>query len=548
MSAHASAQAAPAPEPASLFVKGPPPARELIVSDISQLPANLRLTFVSLQGVVNQAEPRLFLLTMGYDAQWAEWLKDRGDIDSLRHVAPVELIEMFRHELAGQVVVDPALDASINVATMLASLEKLLITHPDYADVYAERYGLPIVHDLRGVFATSGAAYRWAKENLWPRLNHHALAMLHPSIPHLRDFLIQQKVFVWWQGGKADGGGTMNRFEELKVTHEVLREAPVNIPVLGYPWAGEGVGPGEHEGVSLFSQYGKFLLPSDLASNLSVHASARPPRPAALRNAPDRPAPLSGPAATEPAHVNPAKVYLSVLISDGDNIQALLNYFPRYFEGQEEIQGAPRRTAAWSISPAAHDLIPAVVDYYAAKRLPGDYFLTAVSGIGYVYLDQYGKEVQDTKAALDGFLSLTRDYMVRLGLTAIWPMTPGGAMSEEALRLYADSIEFLTAILPDYGQKVRRYEEANRVLRIGDRVVPVFHAMGGESPLAAGIKKALQDAPRPAFAHAFALNWNVQPEELAALSDTLGDKYVLVTPAELARLYLSSLGLSGNPE
>lgn len=514
--------------PPGLFIKIAPPARQLIAAEVSGLPADRTLTLTSLQGIVNQTEPRIFLVEGGFARLWLDWLVTRGDIDGVRYVPAAQteaLIEEFKDELRGQVVVDPRVPATLNLATMIAALDRLLITYPDYAEHYAERYGLPIVTDLRGLFNRNGEAYRWALDNLWPRLNHHALALLHPDVPHPRDFIIQQKIWVWWQGGTADSGGLANRLAELTVTYDVLKAAPVNIPVLGYPWKGEGVGLGEHGGVDLLSRYGKFLVPSDLARNLSVHANTRPPARAALQyEAPDSPSP------SEP---DPDKVYLTVIVSDGDNVQALLNYFPRYFE-EPEGRTAP---VAWTISPAAWDLIPDVVDYYAARRLPGDAFIAAVSGIGYVYLDRYGADLPNKDEAVRGFLQLTSDYMDRMGLTMLWPMVPEGPVPQSLLALYAEEIENLQALFPDYGQKVPTYAQATYTLEAGGRTVPVFHAMGGETPLARSIQTALADAPRPAFVHVFALNWNVSPGDLAALDAQLGDGYVIVSPEQLVALF-----------
>lgn len=514
--------------PPGLFIKIAPPARQLIAAEVSGLPADRTLTLTSLQGIVNQTEPRIFLVEGGFARLWLDWLVTRGDIDGVRYVPAAQteaLIEEFKDELRGQVVVDPRVPATLNLATMIAALDRLLITYPDYAEHYAERYGLPIVTDLRGLFNRNGEAYRWALDNLWARLNHHALALLHPDVPHPRDFIIQQKIWVWWQGGTADSGGLANRLAELTVTYDVLKAAPVNIPVLGYPWKGEGVGLGEHGGVDLLSRYGKFLVPSDLARNLSVHANTRPPARAALQyEAPDSPSP------SEP---DPDKVYLTVIVSDGDNVQALLNYFPRYFE-EPEGRTAP---VAWTISPAAWDLIPDVVDYYAARRLPGDAFIAAVSGIGYVYLDRYGADLPNKDEAVRGFLQLTSDYMDRMGLTMLWPMVPEGPVPQSLLALYAEEIENLQALFPDYGQKVPTYAQATYTLEARGRTVPVFHAMGGETPLARSIQTALADAPRPAFVHAFALNWNVSPGDLAALDAQLGDGYVIVSPEQLVALF-----------
>ncbi|HEX6970944.1 MAG TPA: GxGYxYP domain-containing protein, partial [Limnochordia bacterium] len=46
-----------------LFPAGPAPAETLIVLDLSAFPPDLARMFVSLQGIVNQGRPRLYLLT-----------------------------------------------------------------------------------------------------------------------------------------------------------------------------------------------------------------------------------------------------------------------------------------------------------------------------------------------------------------------------------------------------------------------------------------------------------------------------------------------------
>ncbi|HEX6971604.1 MAG TPA: GxGYxYP domain-containing protein, partial [Limnochordia bacterium] len=517
-----------ADRPVRLFLAGPAPAETLIVLDLSAFPPDLARMFVSLQGIVNQGRPRLYLLTGGFDRMWAEWLVTRGDTHRLVVREPVqafELIREFRSELQGQVVIDPALPATINVATMLSGLDRLLITHPRFAALYAERYHLPIVVDLRGRFRSSAEAYRWAWEELWPRLNHHALAILHPDISHLRDVLIQQKIFVWWQSGLVDGREPGNNMmPELEVTHAILRGAPVNIPVLGYPWHGDGVGLGEGPGVTLFSRYGKFLIPTDWAANLSVHSRARPP--AGPLNPPPSPA---GAAAT----LDETKAYISLIVSDGDNLQAWLNYFPRYWQARGTVP------VGWTIGPAALDLMPDVIDYLRQHRTDGDYFLAAVSGIGYAYLDHYGEALADPDGALDGFFSLTASYMERLGLNMIWPMVSGGPVPRPLLVRYAEGIPFLSALFPDYGQKVPSYRAAHSLLQIGGRRVAVFHALGsGQARTGAELQRLLAAAPRPAFAHAFVLNWN-HPDtaELARAVAAVGDDAVALRPDALVALY-----------
>lgn len=508
-----------------------PPAMtdNLLVADIRNFPPDLALLMISLQGVVNRQTARIFLITGGNDQMWANWLQERGDVQQLTKldtIAALQLIHTFRTEISGIVVVDPAVPATVNVATMLSGLDQLIIAYPSFAEKYAHEYDLPIVADLRGRFANNAEAYSWAFTNLWPRLNHFALAMLHPECLAPRDIIIQQKLWVWWQSGSADGGSIANRMAELQTTMRVLQSSPVNIPVFGYPWHGDGVGLGENGGVTLFSQYGKFLLPADLAGNLSVHRSAQPTR-----------LPLNPPVSVADAATIAGKTYASVIFSDGDNLQALLNYFPRYWADPQNRQ-VP---IGWTISPSAWEMMPAVVDYLAQHRLPGDYFVAAVSGIGYVYLEEYGRSTPDPEGAVREFLALTNDYMNKMGLTMIWPMATAGPVKDAILQQYATQLDNLTAIFPDYGQKISDYAKVNQIVRVGNRNIPVFHAVSGRKEyLAADLHAFLTSAPKPAFIQLFLCNWFYNQAELAALGSVLGSDYLLVRPDELARLYLSA--------
>ncbi|MBE3576205.1 MAG: hypothetical protein IMX00_00665 [Limnochordales bacterium] len=511
-------------------------ARRLLVADLRAFPEDLQLTMLLLQGIVNQKQPRIYFLLGEFDGQWAEWLKQRGDVDELQQLGLTEtfdLIRQFRGELQGQVVVDPKLPATVNVATMLAGVKKLLITYPEYAERYADRYELPIVEDLRDRFKTSAEAYEWAWTTLRPYLTDRVLAMLHPTILALRDYLIQQRVFVWWQSGSKDGREPGNSpVDEMRVTVQVLRDSPVNIPVLGYPWRGDGVGPGEQAGVTLFSRFGKYLVPTDHASNLSVHSGAR-----------EVPIYLGSSERAGESVLREDAAYISYILSDGDNLQAWLNFFRKYWDSPAHGE-VP---IGWTIGPLALDLMPDVLDYLQRTRRPSDSFLCAVSGIGYAYLEHYGEALASREEAVEGFLKLTARYMERLGLDMIWPMAGEGPVPDWVLELYASHIPGLRAIYPDYGQRVAGYKQANMLLNAGERVVPVFRALGsGGVRMGAELDRLLHDAPRPAFVHGFIHNWSHTMEDLVELARSTGDRYVFVRPEELAALFRVFATRAGN--
>ncbi len=235
----------------------------------------------------------------------------------------------------------------------------------------------------------------------------------------------------------------------------------------------------------------------------------------------------------------PGKAYLSLIMSDGDNLQAWLSYFPRYWQARGDLP------VGWTVGPLAVELMPDVLDWVARRRVPGDYFLAAVSGVGYVYLEHYGAALADPAAAKEAFLALTEAYMRRLGLTMIWPMAAHGSVPEEMLRLYASRLPALSALFPDYAQRVARPAQATRLLRADGRPVPVFHALGaGNQSMGLQLRDALQSLGRPAFVHAFVLNWSYPSlQGLAESLRPLPPDAVLVRPDQLVRLYLAYLGL-----
>ena len=318
----------------------------------------------------------------------------RGWIKGTKSATPKELLAQFKDVVKGAIITDPALPASKNIATMLASVKGGLVT----SAALAKRYGLPVLDDLRGRWTTNVGSYRWAFDNLWPQLNHHVIACLWPDHLGLRDYLVANKVFIFWLSGAIDGARRYASPDaEVRLMEELLSKMPANIPVMGYPWAGKNIGIGEGPGVSLFAEFGKYLVGSIDTTNLTVHSGIRV---ASLKQMPAPPAP----------QLDPAKVYVTWIVSDGDNLPVLTSgNFPQLWADKERGQFP----IGWTVSPSASMLIPDIEDYYfqhrdAQRRLPRH-----VSGVGYTYPDLYGKRYADRHRVYDEFLAQTSRYMQR---------------------------------------------------------------------------------------------------------------------------------------
>jgi len=536
----------PRPFP-ELFPRSKPPAQKLLVADLRPLPTDWQFLLFTLQGLVNRQKPQIYFLFNPTDELWLDWLQKRGWVKATEKVPDArELLRRFRSFVKGMVVYDPLLPATKNVATMICSVEDAVAASPRLA----KDLDLPVIADLRGRWQTNAEAYEWAFKNFYvsgdegrgtskPKLNHHVIACAYPDHIGMRDYFVQHRIFIFWISGPVDGarrGGDPNA--EVRLMERLFAQMPVNIPVMSYPWAGQDVGIGEGPGVTLFSEFGKFLVGSINCTNLSVHSGIVIPR---LRQKPASPLPK----------LQPDKVYYSFIISDGDNLPVLTIFnFPQLW--QSPVRG--KLPFGWTISPSAIMLIPAIVDYYYATATPNDYFLGAVSGIGYCYPDHYGKRFRepDRKRVFDEFLNLTADYMRWMDLRELWIM---GITRPELIRRYAEKISSyyrtphsalgtnLRALFVDYG---RRLTDPNSVTYPTVRNVAIFHAITGwreedsrEERISRMVNEIKEMTPttRPAFLHVFVWNWGFDLEMLNEVAKRLRSEYVPVRPNHLALLY-----------
>ena len=130
--------------PPGLFPAGPPPARVLDVVDVHGADDAAKLAAITLQGVVNRGERAgVFLLLFDTKAYptlfWLEQLERKGYIEGTRRLAVEAYFDTYAGQAKGLVICDPALPASVNVATMIAGLESRVVVTPAFAPRFGGR-------------------------------------------------------------------------------------------------------------------------------------------------------------------------------------------------------------------------------------------------------------------------------------------------------------------------------------------------------------------------------------------------------------------------
>ncbi len=529
------------PEDLHVCPKSRPPARTMLAfraSDLTSFSWDLRLTLSCLQGLANRDQPQLYLIHDRYDELWLDWLRERGDVDRVEWLEIGQVFERFLPLASQMFITDPAIPASVNVATMLAGVRNGIVATPSTADQFpvpagaipdSSRMGL----DLRTLgWKRDIDAYRWAFHALGDDLSRQAIAILAPRETALRDYLVQFRIPILWINGP-------NETEELQFTREILLKWPPNIPCLGWMTSGDKEGGiPETPGVRLLSACAKysactaFDAYSPTVGNLSVHSgtTARLRQPAA-----------------PPVRLQPDKVYIAFIRSDGDGWNFHRHYYRKLFDD-------PKHGAipiGWQIAPTALDGHPDLIDYYYRHARPGDCFVNALTGMGYIHEDDYASEYppEDRERIWRAYVELSAAYRKRLDTTVL---TTYSEMQPQRLESLASS-GAVTAIFANYGRS-RVTTSGNLVSAAGG--VPVFRAMNRPPGPFTFTPSARRDAEaatlveirrwtppeRPAFVYAFLANWFTTMDMGENLLRGLGTGYVPVRPDQLALLYKESRG------
>ncbi len=512
----------PRPYP-TLQPKMPPPARHLYVADVRPLDRDQRLLLLSLQGLINRKQPRIYLIYGDADKFWL------GQMQAHRHTGtpipvadPLSLLHTFRREFQGAVVADPKVYVSPCVAADFAAADNLVIATP----ALAHSLHLPIKQDLRGRFKDNADALRFVRTALLPRLNPYLGLCLDPSILEtgaLDQIIAARGVTFWITGPKAQTLPGADGSREVQEASSLLARMPLEAIIRGFWWHGDGVGVGETEGVALGSRFGKVTVVSDYVPNLSVFSGVRV---ASLHQKPPAPPPA----------LDRSKVYLAFTMSDGDNLGTWTSYFRDYF--QDPLHGT--FPVGWGLAPTLLDCAPDWAQWYYDHATPNDEFICDAGGAGYISTRNWATSLHDRDGAFRDFFSRwTQPYMDRLDLKTVRLMNVDAADIARIGPLMPQTAFFM----PDYGYAGgKSYNDLTYTLPTGQ---PVFRSLtyGSGAQVLAGQIRTRIGATRPAFVNVFVLNWGNKLSDLKRTLDTLGPGYVPVTPSHLNMLYRQAQGL-----
>jgi GxGYxYP putative glycoside hydrolase C-terminal domain/GxGYxY sequence motif in domain of unknown function N-terminal len=342
------------------------------------------LMLSTLEGVVNRALPRVYVLQFGDEtpASSDKWLNGSGVPYTVTTESAV--ITKYRSELAGVIEYDPNVPDTVNVATAMAGVQSAVVAGPGLAATLNSTYGLPILANLADHhFSGAYDAYAWALDNVWPQTTHRMLAAV-PGAPSslLRDYAVANQAMVVWLDPTAS--------DQASLLDAYLSGMPANSPYLG--WFPNGSNGGEQMGVAQLSRHAVYTVAADLFANMTVYSGI---------GAPSTPPPS--------AQVPPleSRIYVTLTITDGDNLQYAQHFMRQMWDD-------PNRGAVplnWSMQPLLVDAAPSIMHFYQATASPNDWLTGGPSGAGYMFTDSW------PSGAYPAFTAQTGNYLRAAGLS-----------------------------------------------------------------------------------------------------------------------------------
>lgn len=356
-------------------------ATELFVIKQSDMTDTESVMMASLQGLTaNLSDKQIYILPGA--ARYETWLEGLGrDYDiSLDHTEdPWEIVAYYADIIDGYLLYQKGND-SINAAASLAKHYNSVLISPDLISK-AEEAGLSTQADLRD------KDERWVVANHMDKLSKTTLVEQKEKIidARLRDYGIMAGALTFF-----DGNSDFRK--------EIVNQ--VNLDAMVYGWG--DASKGEDKFVGMSSAYGIATLPADHAYNVSVFSGL------------DK-AELIQPNDGK-AQVEEGVHYVAFVMSDGDNLQWLLNDFSN--DGGKWFGNENRGnfSMGWGMAPTMIDLAPSVMGWYYDQLSTGegkDSFIVGPSGNGYLYPSRYPEDV------LKHHVDSLNTYMERTDLSVV---------------------------------------------------------------------------------------------------------------------------------
>ena len=330
----------------------------IYVVDGNSLTTDEHQVAICLQGLVNKAQPKLFIVSNDADASYVEMYKADGQtiitensngekwtlgllIDEFKEYITDGGYTLYKSNETGE---------GLNVACNYATAKGWLAV-PVELQEFAESCGLTMKLDI----SEDWYNYAFQKKHynkLKDYFSNKAIVHVNGTVAGLRDLAIQQNFWITFTKAETSG--------ELFLKN-ILNGMGTNIAVLGW-------GDTEIHFVRYLSKLGDYVIPMDHSRNNSYIANYDFGT-------------LTQPKQTTDIVANPEKHYMAIVFSDGDNSQWIQNGYSEYYEKLEQYDTFKM---TWTFPLIQQELSQVSIKKAYDCGNENNYFIGGVSGIGYI--------------------------------------------------------------------------------------------------------------------------------------------------------------------
>jgi len=506
----------------SFVPRSPKPADTIQVVSLEGRSAAERIALCCLQGLVARTSPQLWLeRDTEVDAFWLDRHQKRGYIRGWERVDDWKhLFSQHKPTYRGAVIADTGLYRGELIALNMAACENMIVATP----MLAQQLGIEVKLDLRGKFQTYAEGMRWIWDTYKGKLNPFLCDSRDPVLLPFATFDVafQWRGLMFWLTGPDESElPGVNATAELKLFEELFAAMGSSPVCIGFPHREGGFGIGEPQGVKLLSRFGIALSCTNHRSNFSVLSGMPLTK-------------LKRPAPPPPPVLDPTKIYVALVLSDGDNQILWPEFYRRYFQ-HKAFGSFP---LAFGIGPATREMQPGVIEWYYEHARRNTEFISDVSGAGYIDPNHFGVSLRDKDAAWAGYLDWTAGLMQAMDVKSV--RTVMG--EDELIERYVKALPDCHSIFADMGRYSGRSGIENLTYTLQGK--PVFRAVTswryGKDGFVKEIHEQVGDH-RPAFVNGFVHCWTFTMDDIARIHANAGGEIQFVTPSQLARLYRHTL-------
>jgi hypothetical protein len=280
---------------------------------------------------------------------------------------------------------------------------------------------------------------------------------------------------------------------------------PVDCVYLGW-WPDEGAGL-EYAGHS-----GIPVLASDFFENGSLFGGVVQP--------------VTAPA-IPPAPPLENKIFVAMILSDGDNVQYMQHHLKRAWE--DPARGSV--PMGWTVSPLSADLDPAMLNYYYRTATTNDCLVSGPSGAGYARLNFWNG------ANLSAFTRNSDRYLRRSGIRVI---TVWNKVTDAVADAFATNCPTLLGVTDQEGVGYAALQHGLPVAGFAAHASYANSVSKIQSAIASAAKS--WDGAKPAFVVVQGNSWSINPVDFQKIAAALDkNKFVVVRPDHLFMLLKKSL-------